>query len=124
MKITLLTLFFVFTTSFAFANQYPYTKTLAMMAFQDYHHSVDKIVNGPSIELNPILGPNPSRTDLAMFGLAGTTATFVLEKYMKPCFLRTTILNAIIESERFNIEENDRPKRKFSTIMICFKWDF
>lgn len=124
MKTTLLTVFLMLSATTAMANSYPYTKALAAMAFQDYQYSVDNIVKGPKVELNPALGPNPSRTDLALFGLVGVGLTFLVEKYMQPGFLKTTILNAVTESERFNVEENGRDHRQFDTIMIRFRWEF
>jgi hypothetical protein len=91
------------------------------MALQDYNHSVDKILQGDKIELNPILGKNPSRSDFAAFGLAGVTATFLCEKYLPDSWFKTTLLYSIIETERYNIEENERTEygsRQHNAIII------
>lgn len=76
--------------------------TLAAFAAVDYHQSVEIFSRPGTYELNPILGSDPSRRDMAVFGAAGLALVALLERAGAPDWM----LRSITETERINIEMN------------------
>ena len=93
------------------ANADDHTEELALLvslAAVDYQQSVDMFYHGEGYyELNPILGTEPSRTDMLAFGVIGVGLTYLLADTM-PKPWRRIILDSVIASEKMNIEENHR----------------
>lgn len=81
---------------------------LISLAAADYKQSVDMFYNNEGYhELNPILGTNPSRSNMLAFGVIGVGLTyFVADTLPKPW--RQIFIDSVIASEQMNIEENHR----------------
>lgn len=125
MKKTIITLIFLLIPVLAQA-QYEKTFSLINMAFIDYGQSVELIVKGNSNELNFFLGKKPKRRDLFAFGAASVSAFWLVEKYFGETKLGTILLDSILASEKYNIEENkqvkETGKRTFNTILIVLSF--
>ena len=79
---------------------------LASFALVDYSQSVDMFFNNTGYyELNPVLGPYPSRTDLLGFGAIGVGLTYLVAGLL-PDSWRGIAMDSIIATERLNIEDN------------------
>jgi hypothetical protein len=79
---------------------------LASFAFVDYTQSVDMFFQNDGYhELNPVLGPYPSRTELLSFGVIGIGLTYVLAAVL-PHAWKDIVIDSVIATERLNIEDN------------------
>ncbi len=79
---------------------------LASFAFVDYNQSVDMFYQNTGYhEVNPILGPSPSRQELVLFGAVGFCLSYALTEIL-PDAWRQLVVDSIIATERLNIEEN------------------
>jgi hypothetical protein len=93
------------------ANADDNTEELALLislAAADYQQSVVMFYHSDGYhEINPILGTNPSRTNMLAFGAIGVGLTYlVADTLPKPW--RQILLDSVIASEKMNIEENSR----------------
>ena len=80
--------------------------TIVLFAFIDYNQSVAMFYGpGGYYELNPILGPNPSKNDMFAFGVAGIGIFYILANYLSDPW-RQLFVDSIIASELRNIEDN------------------
>ena len=103
---------------------------LSFLAAADYHQSCEMFYQRDGIvEVNPILGENPSRRDMALFGLVSLTLAWLLDSALDEP-LKTVFLDSVITSESMNIRENNRIltsglRRDMDAIpiMITFRWD-
>ena len=103
--------------------------TLASLALIDYQQSVKMFYKSDGHhELNPVLGTNPEREDLMMFGLAGMTLAYGINELMPEGLFKDFLFDSVLATERFNIEENQRVmrtgKRSFECIMLVMSFDF
>ena len=57
------------------------------------------------MELNPVLGKHPSRGDMLAFGVSGTGLLW-LSMEILPEPWATIVVDSVLASERFNIEDN------------------
>jgi len=81
---------------------------LISLAATDYKQSVDMFYHSDGYhEINPILGTNPSRTNMLAFGAIGVGLTYLLADAL-PKPWRQILLDSVIASEKMNIEENRR----------------
>jgi len=81
---------------------------IASFAFIDYNQSVTMFYkNEGYYELNPILGPKPSRGGMLAFGVIGTGLFYILANNLSEPW-RQVVVDSIIASERMNIEDNRR----------------
>jgi hypothetical protein len=79
---------------------------LTSFALIDYSQSVDMFFNRTGYhEMNPVLGPNPSRQDLFLFGTIGLCLSYVLTEIV-PDTWRQIVIDSIVASEKHNIEDN------------------
>lgn len=99
---------------------------LAIQSFIDYHQTV-KCLDSGGIELNPILGKQPSKTELFTFGLVSNALVFGIDQYFAPSRFKTILIDSIIKTEQVNIEWNkqllnghDRP---YNTIVVFIKFE-
>jgi hypothetical protein len=97
---------------------------LAGMALVDYHQTITTLDAHPDLyELNPALGPHPSRAALAAFGILGVTATALLTRIDHS--LARIVVDSIIATEQINVYENQHPRgRRGMPIMIAASWQF
>ena len=81
---------------------------LISLAAADYQQSVDMFYHSEGYhEINPILGTDPSRTNLLAFGVIGVGLTyFIADTLPKPW--KQIFFDSVIASEKMNIEENSR----------------
>ena len=103
--------------------------TLASLAMIDYQQSVKMFYKkGGHKELNPVLGTNPEREDLMMFGLAGMTLAYGINEIMPEGKFKDFLFDSVLATERLNIEENKQVmntgKRTFECIMLVMSFDF
>lgn len=95
---------------------------LAALAVVDYRQSVELFSLPENYELNPLLGSDPSHSDMAAFGLAGVGAVVLLERIGAP----DLVINSIVETERINIQMNaDRlagERRATFLYMLAWRW--
>jgi hypothetical protein len=81
---------------------------IASFAFIDYNQSVTMFYkNEGYYELNPVLGPKPSRGGMIAFGVIGTGLFYLLANNLSEPW-RQVVVDSIIASERMNIEDNRR----------------
>lgn len=81
---------------------------VASFAFIDYNQSVTMFYKTEGYhEINPILGPKPSRGSMIAFGAIGTGLFYLLADTL-PDPWRQVVVDSIIASERMNIEDNRR----------------
>jgi hypothetical protein len=79
---------------------------LASFALVDYQQSVDMFFENDGYhELNPVLGPYPSRGELLSFGTIGVGLTYLAAELL-PESWRQVVMDSIIATERLNIEDN------------------
>lgn len=97
---------------------------LAGMAMVDYHQTITTLDAHPDLyELNPALGPHPSRAALVAFGILGVTATALLTRIEHP--LARIVVDSIIATEQINVYENQNPRgRRGLPIMIATSIQF
>jgi hypothetical protein len=98
---------------------------LTVLAMVDYRQTVDTVVAHPDqyYELNPALGPHPSRAALAAFGILGVGATALLTRVEHP--LARIVVDSIIATEQINVYENQNPRgRRGLPIMIAASIQF
>jgi len=81
---------------------------LISLAAADYQQSVDMFYHSDGYhEINPILGTNPSRASMLVFGAIGIGLTYlVADTLPKPW--RQIFIDSVIASEQLNVEENHR----------------
>lgn len=117
------------------ANAYKLTETdlkvinLALYATIDYRQSVTMFYNLPNRkELNPLLNSKPSRESMMMLGAAGIAATYGVSKLLPDGIFKNVLVDSILMTEKFNIEENKRTiqygKRTFNTIVLVMSFNF
>lgn len=84
------------------------TAVIASFVFIDYNQSVAMFYKNEGYhEINPVLGPKPSRSGLMAFGVVGAGLFYILaDKVPDPW--RQVVVDSIMASERMNIEENRR----------------
>ena len=88
---------------------------IASFAFIDYNQSVDMFFRSEGYhEMNPILGPSPSRGDMLAFGAIGVGLSYVIAEIIPDPWKRI-VIDSIIATERFNIEENRRVYHGWNT---------
>lgn len=88
---------------------------IVSFAFIDYNQSVDMFFKSEGYhEVNPILGPSPSRGDLIAFGAIGVGLSYVIAETI-PNPWKQIAIDSIIATERFNIEENRRAYQGWNT---------
>ncbi len=81
---------------------------LVSLAAVDYRQSVDMFYHSDGYhEINPILGTNPSRTNMLSFGVIGVGLTYLAADTL-PKPWRQILIDSVIASEKMNIEENYR----------------
>jgi hypothetical protein len=81
---------------------------LISLAAADYQQSVDMFYHSDGYhEINPILGTNPSRTNMLAFGAIGVGLTYLVANTL-PKPWRQILLDSVIASEKMNVEENHR----------------
>ena len=103
--------------------------TLASLALIDSQQSVQMFYKKDGhYELNPVLGTNPGREDLMVFGLAGMTLAYGINELVPEGKFKNFLFDSVLATERFNIEENQRVmdtgKRTFECIMLVMSFDF
>jgi hypothetical protein len=88
---------------------------LTSFAFIDYNQSVAMFFGtGGYNEVNPILGPKPSKGDMVVFGTMGIGLFYFLSATL-PDPWRQLVVDSIIASERMNIEDNRRVYQGWNT---------
>jgi hypothetical protein len=88
---------------------------IAAFTLIDYSQSVTMFSGtGGYYELNPILGPNPSKSDMIVFGAMGLGLSYFLAETLSDPW-RQVVLDSIAASERMNIEENRQVYRGWNT---------
>jgi len=88
---------------------------LTSFAFIDYNQSVAMFFgSGGYNEVNPILGPKPSKGDMAVFGALGIGLSYFLSTTLSDPW-RQIVVDSIIASERMNIEDNRRVYQGWNT---------
>jgi len=103
---------------------------LAVLAVVDYRQSVDAFFHHPGKpyehhqEQNPILGPRPSRGELAAFGLAGVAATALISRSDHP--LARIVVDSIVATEQVNVWQNQYAMTRQSSlpIMVVMAFQF
>jgi len=98
---------------------------LITLAIVDYQQTVAAVIKRPDqfIEMNPILGEHPNRTELAVFGIFGVVTTAMIGEINHP--LTEIVVNSIIASEQLNILENQHMKERTQIpIMIVASFRF
>ena len=101
---------------------------LAAYAVIDYRQSCEMFYSRAGYyENNPILGPHPSRASMAAFGVAGMGLTYIAGEIL-PDPWATVVLDSVIASEQYNIEENARveagQQRRISGVPIIISIRF
>jgi hypothetical protein len=110
--------------------------TLAVIAAIDYKQSADMFYNPPVgkryIEMNPILGPNPTKAGLVGFGVAGIGLLYIAEELLPDNWKKAKqiLADSVLSTEMFNVQENarlqnpDLQHRDFNTIpiIITIRW--
>lgn len=101
---------------------------LGLLGAVDYAQSKSLFKKPGHHEMNPLLSRKPSDESLAGFGVAGVGAAYLLSKNMKDGKFKDLVMDSIVESEKFNVEENMRikkgGKRQLPAIMIKANWKF
>ena len=88
---------------------------LTSFAFIDYNQSVAMFFGtGGYHEVNPILGPKPSKGDMVVFGAMGIGLSYFLSATLSDPW-RQIVVDSIIASERMNIEGNRRVYQGWNT---------
>ncbi|OGW28220.1 MAG: hypothetical protein A2X56_13745 [Nitrospirae bacterium GWC2_57_13] len=88
---------------------------LLSLAVIDYGQSVNMFYNdGSYVELNSLLGEKPSRNDMMAFGVLGVGLTWLLADVLPKPWNRI-LVDSVVASERFNIEENRRAYSGWNT---------
>jgi hypothetical protein len=88
---------------------------LTSFAFIDYNQSVAMFFGtGGYNEVNPILGPKPSKGDMVVFGAMGIGLSYFLSTTLSDPW-RQIVVDSIIASERMNIEDNRRVYQGWNT---------
>lgn len=116
-------------------NAYQPTETdlkvlnLTLYAVIDYKQSTTMFYDLPNRkELNPLLGDKPSRESMLMLGAAGIVATYGVSKMLPDGTFKNVLIDSILMTEKFNIEENRKTirygKRTFNTIMLMMSFKF
>jgi len=97
---------------------------LTVLALVDYHQTITTLDAHPDLyELNPALGPHPSRAALVAFGILGVTAVALLTRIEHP--LARIVVDSIIATEQINVRENQNPRgRRGIPIMIATSFQF
>ena len=81
---------------------------LTSFALIDYTQSVTMFYKMDGYqEINPILGPKPSRASLLAFGLIGSGLFYVIAENLSDPW-RQVFIDSVIATEQFNIEDNRR----------------
>ncbi len=99
---------------------------LGFLAAIDYQQTVASVVKHPDqySELNPILGRHPGRRELALFGAAGLTAVYVVQRTFYGAFSRV-LVDSIIATEQINVWENEYVQYRSSMpIMVVASFSF
>ena len=79
---------------------------LASFAMVDYQQSVDMFFGNEGYhELNPVLGPYPSRGELLCFGTIGVGLTYLVAELLPEAW-KGIVIDSVIATERLNIEDN------------------
>ena len=79
---------------------------LSSFALIDYSQSVTMFFKSTGYqEMNPVLGPRPSRQDLFWFGTIGLSVSYLITEIV-PDTWRQIVIDSIVASERQNIEDN------------------
>lgn len=126
---TIITFLLIIIPSVSFAdNKTKELLTLAVMAGIDYSQSKENIKKG-HIEINPLLGENPSNKEMAIFGIVCIGATYGVMNTMPEGKLKNFVMDSILATEQLNIEENRNVKqyghRTFpKTLMIVLSFKF
>ena len=84
------------------------TQFVALSSFMaiDYKQSCDMFYGSSGYyEINPILGKNPSRQDMLAFGAAGMGILWLVSETL-PESWATVVIDSVITSEQWNIEDN------------------
>ncbi len=103
--------------------------TLATYAMIDYQQSCEMFYHRTGYrEMNPVLGPNPTREDLVAFGVGGVALAYGVTRMLPDNRFRTILVDSILATEQLNIEENRiimrRLTSKYNRIMIVLKFSF
>lgn len=101
---------------------------LAVYSIIDYRQSTEMFFEREGYyELNPILGKEPTRQDMLVFGGVGIMLVYLLSDNL-PEPWGTILLDSVITSEQKNIEQNQRLLNNFTRdydsipIMITIRW--
>ncbi len=99
---------------------------LTVLAAADYYLTVENVLKhlDQFHEMNPVLGRQPSRERLALFGAAGLSAVWAISKLDHP--LARIIVDSIIATEQVNVWENGyvMARRSSMPVMIVFSYQF
>ncbi len=88
---------------------------LISLAAVDFQQSSEMFYHSDGYsEINPILGTNPSRTNMLAFGAFGVGLTYVLADAL-PKPWKQIVIDSVIASEKMNIEENQRAYTGWNT---------
>lgn len=88
---------------------------LASFAMIDYSQTVESIYQNTGYhEINPVLGPYPSRQDLIAFGTVEICLSYVLTEIL-PDTWRHIVVDSIISTEKLNIEDNRQISKGWNT---------
>jgi hypothetical protein len=102
---------------------------LSAYAMIDYQQSCEMFYHRSGYrEMNPILGPRPSRAGMMAFGAGGVALAYGAARMLPAGRFRTVLVDSILATERLNIEENRiilrRPSHRYDRIMIVLKFSF
>ncbi len=88
---------------------------ISSFALIDYYQSRQMYFDGQGYyEMNPILGPAPTRASMIGFGLAGIGVFYILATTL-PEPWRQLAVDSIIASEQLNIQDNRRLYQGWNT---------
>lgn len=101
---------------------------LLIMAAVDYDQSSGMFYNrGGYYELNPVLGKQPSRSDMLAFGAIGISVVYLASEFL-PESLGKLFMDSVVASEQWNIEDNallmDGKRRRIEGIPLILSIRF
>lgn len=105
-----------------------YVLLLAAMAIVDYDQSSEMFYNREGYyELNPVLGNQPSRTDMLAFGAIGIGVVYLASEFL-PESIGKLFMDSVVASEKWNIEDNasimDGKRRRIEGIPLIISIRF
>jgi len=94
---------------------------LTALSLTDYFQTVSTVIAHPDKyrEMNPILGPHPSRAALAAFAIAGVSATAIIGRIggaLSP--IARIAVDSIVASEQLNVWQNQYAMGKATRIPV------